>query len=263
MRFIFAFVGACAACLPSTVTAQVSPPGDTPHGQVAAGAGIAPAYDGSSDVRVIPFVLADVRWQGISFEFRGLRGRADLAADPRFAIGPVIGARLDRSHVSGPIGLLPEIDTAIEAGAFIGYRFGGDQLGQGSLQLDLTAVHDVSRTYNGLLAIASASYAAVRKSNTFITVDVQTTWANADYSRTYFGISAPEAVQSGLAAYQPGSGIRDVGAGLSAGYYFDRHLGVIARAGATYLVGDIADSPVTDQGSRWQPLGGITLSYRF
>lgn len=86
---------------------------------------------------------------------------------------------------------------------------------------------------------------------------------NADYTRTYFGISAADALRSGLAAYRPGSGFRDVGAGLNAGYYFDRHFGVIGRISANYLVGDTADSPVTDQGSRWQPLGGITLSYRF
>ncbi|MBB5712948.1 MipA/OmpV family protein [Sphingomonas xinjiangensis] len=263
MRFILPFVGICTACLPSAIVAQEAAPSGVPHGQVAIGAGVAPEYDGSSDVRAIPFVLADIRWQGINFEFRGLRARADLVSDPRFAIGPVIGARLDRSGVDGPVGLLPEIDAAIEAGAFIGYRFGGDRLGQGSLLLDLTAVHDVSNTHKGLLATASASYAAVRKPNTFVTVDVQTTWANADYTRTYFGVPAGEAVRSGLDAYRPGSGIRDVGAGLSAGYYFDRHFGVIARAGATYLVGDIADSPVTELGSRWQPLGGVTLSYRF
>jgi outer membrane scaffolding protein for murein synthesis (MipA/OmpV family) len=263
MRFILPLVGICTACLSSFAAAQEASPSGAPHGQVALGAGIAPEYDGASDVRVIPFVLADIRWQGISFEFRGLRGRADLASDPRFAIGPVIGARLDRGGLDGPVGLLPEVDAAIEAGAFIGYRFGGGQLGQGSLQLDLSAVHDVSNTHNGLLATASASYAAIRKPNSFVTVDVQTSWANADHSRTYFGISATDAVRSGLMAYRLGSGIRDLGTGLSAGYYFDRHFGVIARAGATYLVGDIADSPVTDQGSRWQPLGGITLSYRF
>lgn len=263
MRFILPVVSICAACSPSVVMAQEAAPSGAPHGQVALGAGIAPEYDGSGDVRAIPFVLADVRWRGVSFEFRGLRARADIASNPRFAIGPVIGARLDRNDVEGPVGLLPEIDTAIEAGAFVSYRFGGDQLGQESLQVELTAVHDVSRTHEGLLATASASYAAVRKPNTFVTIDVQSTWANADYSRTYFGISAADAVRSGLAAYRPGSGIRDVGAGLSAGYYFDRHFGVIARAGAAYLIGDVGDSPVTAQGSRWQPLGGITLSYRF
>lgn len=263
MRFIIRFVGLYAACLPSAVLAQQPRPSGGAHGHVSLGAGVASEYDGSSDIRAIPLVLADVRLQGLSVEVRGLRARADLAPDARFSIGPVIGARLDRSDVDGPVGLLPKIDTAIEAGAFVGYRFGGDQLGQGSLQLDLTAVHDVSRTHNGLLATASASYAAVRKPNTFLTLDVQSTWVDTDYSRTYFGISSADAVRSGLTPYRPGAGIRDVGAGLSAGYYFARDVGVIARAGATYLMGDIADSPVTRQGSRWQPLGGVTLSYRF
>jgi outer membrane scaffolding protein for murein synthesis (MipA/OmpV family) len=89
------------------------------------------------------------------------------------------------------------------------------------------------------------------------------TWANADYMRTYFGIAPADAVESGLPEYQPGSGFRDFGAGLSAGYYFTPRWGVIGRLGATYLVGDAGDSPITDQGSRWQPLGGLTLSYRF
>lgn len=262
MRLFLPLVGICTTCLPSIAAAQTAPDG-APHGQVALGVGVAPEYDGAGDVRAIPFVLADVRWQGIAFEFRGLRGRADLVADPRLAIGPVIGARLDRRDREGQVGLLPEIDTAIEAGLFVGYRFGGNQLGEGSLQVDLTAVHDVSRTHEGLLATASASYAAVRRSDAFVSVDVQTTWASTDYMRTYFGVSAQDAARSGLRAYRPGSGIRDVGAGLSTGYYFNRHFGVIARAGANYLVGDIAGSPVTEQGSRWQPAGGIALSYRF
>lgn len=263
MRLFLPLVGICLTCLPSLAAAQAAAPDGAPHGQVALGAGIAPEYDGADDVRAIPFVLADFRWQGITFEFRGLRGRADLAADPRLAIGPVIGARLDRRDRDGQVGFLPDIDTAIETGVFVGYRFGGNQLGEGSLQVDLTAVHDVSHTHNGLLATASASYAAVRRRHTFVSVDVQTTWASTDYTRTYFGVSAQDAARSGLRAYRPSSGIRDVGAGLSAGYFFGRHVGVVARAGANYLVGDIADSPVTEQGSRWQPAAGIALSYRF
>lgn len=235
----------------------------SPHGQVALGAGVAPEYDGAEDLRVIPFVLADIRWGGITFEARGLRGRVDLAADPRLSIGPVIGARLNRSDVDGPVGLLPEIDTAIEAGGFIGYRLGGDQLGQGALQLELSLVNDVSRTHNGLLATASASYIALRRPDTFVSFDLQTSWADADYTRTYFGIAPEDAARSGLSAYRPGSGFRDIGAGISAGHYFDRHFGVIGRLGASYLIGDAADSPVTDQGRRLQPLAGLTLSYRF
>lgn len=263
MRHILALTIACSTALPGVAGAQAVPQDGSPHGQVALGAGVAPEYDGADDMRIIPFALADIRWRGATFEIRGLRGRVDLAADSRFSIGPVIGARLNRNDADGAVGLLPNIGTAIEAGGFVGYRLGGDQLGQGSVQLELTVLHDISRTHNGLVATASASYAAVRTIDTFLSVDVQANWANADYTRTYFGIAPADAVRSGLSAYDPGSGFRDVGFGLSAGHYFDRHFGVIGRVGTNYLVGDSADSPVTDQGRRWQPLAGLTLSYRF
>jgi len=66
-----------------------------------------------------------------------------------------------------------------------------------------------------------------------------------------------------LSAYRPGAGFRDVGAGVTASYWFNRRLGVIARAGASYLIGDLADSPVTEEGSRWQPAAVLALAYRF
>lgn len=263
MRLLPTVTIAIAAAMPNPVAAQDRPPDDGPHGQIAMGAGVAPEYEGADDLRVIPFVLADIRWGGVTFEMRGLRARVDLASDPRFSIGPVIGARLDRSDADGPVGRLPDIDTAIEAGGYVGYRFGGDRLGQGSVQVELSVVHDISEVHDGLLATASASYMAIRKPDSFVSFDLQTTWADADYTQTYFGISPADAAASGLAAYDPGSGFRDVGAGISAGYYFSRSLGIVGRVGANYLIGDAADSPVTDQGSRWQPVGGLTLSYRF
>lgn len=251
------------ALLPSTAALAQEAPDSAVHGQVAIGAGIAPDYDGADSVRAIPFLLGDVRVGGVTFELRGLRGRVDLAADPRLSIGPVVGARLDRRNVEGAVGALATIDTGVEAGGYVGYRFGGDALGQGAITTELTVLHDVSRTSNGLIATASAGYVALRSRDSFAAFDLQASWANADHVRTYFGITAPEAAASGLAPYRPGAGFRDVGVGISAGHYFSRHLGIIGRVGASYLVGDAADSPITEAGSRWQPLGGLTLSYRF
>jgi MipA family protein len=257
----------CAALIstisPAVAGAQEVPADASPHGQVAIGAGVAPDYDGSDELRPIPFLLGDIRYRGLTLELRGLRGRVDLASDPRFSIGPVIGPRLDRKNADGPVGLLPEIDVAVEAGGYIGYRFGGDALGQGSVQTELTVVHDISGTYNGLVATGSAAYTALRTPDSFFSLDVQASWANADYTRTYFGIAPADAIRSGLPAYRPGAGFRDVGAGLAAGHYFSRHWGIIGRLGTTYLFGDAADSPITSRGSHWQPLGGLTLSYRF
>lgn len=264
MRMLLSIVLAGGAALSaSTANAQAAPSDNGPHGVVAIGAGVAPEYDGAEDLRAIPFVFGDVHWGGVNLEFRGLRARADLASDPRLSIGPVIGARLPRDGADGPVGLLPEIDTAIEAGGFIGYRFGGDERGQGSLLMELSLLHDVSGTHDGLLATASASYAAIRRADFSLSLDAQTTWVNQDYARTYFGVTPAEAAASGLSAYSPGSGIKDVGVGVTAGYWFSERFGVTGRVGATYLVGDIGDSPVTDEGRRWQPTGGLAVAYRF
>ena len=243
--------------------AQSAPSDGGPHGVVAIGPGVVPEFDGSRDMRVLPFVMADVRWGGVNVQVRGPGLRADVISDSRLAFGPVIGARLPRNNADGRNGLLPEIDTAIEAGAFVGYRFGGDQFGQGALQMELSVLHDVSGTHKGLLATASASYAAVSRPDFFLSIDAQTTLANSDYTRTYFGVDQAGAAASGLAAYRPDGGIRDVGAGVTAGYWFSPKFGITARAGATYLVGDIADSPITEEGRRWQPAAGLMLSYRF
>lgn len=266
MRTLLLTIFTCgvAAMTAGAAQAQAGPPNDSsPHGVVAIGPGVVPEFDGSGDMRVFPFVVADIQWRGINVQVGGPGLRMDVVPDSRLAFGPVIGMRLPRNDVDGPVGLLPEIDTAIEAGAFVGYRFGGDQAGQGSLQMELSLVHDVSQTHNGLLATASASYAAVRNEDFFLSFGAQTTWANQDYTRTYFGIDAAGVRASGLAGYRPDAGIRDVGAGVTAGYWFSDHLGVTARTGASYLMGDIADSPITDDGSRWQPAAGVMLSYRF
>lgn len=263
-KLIPALLASCVAMISTgAAQAQSAPSDGGPHGVVAIGPGVVPEFDGSRDMRILPFVMADVRWGGVNVQVRGPGLRADIISDSRLAFGPVIGARLPRNNADGRIGLLPEIDTAIEAGAFVGYRFGGDQFGQGALQMELSVLHDVSGTHKGLLATASASYAAISRRDFFLSIDAQTTLANADYTRTYFGVDRAGAAASGLAAYRPDGGIRDVGAGVTAGYWFSPKFGVTARAGATYLVGDIADSPITEEGRRWQPAAGLMLSYRF
>src|SRR3546814_5745186 len=152
---------------------------------------------------------------------------------------------------------------AIEAGAYVGYRFGGDADGQGSVQLDLTVLQDVSGTHDGFLATTLATYAAVRRRDVFVSIDAQLTYANKDYSRTYFGGSAADSSLSGLREHQPGSGLRDVGAGVTIGYWFDNSIGLIGRVGASYLLGDLADSQVVEEGRRWQTTADIGLSYRY
>lgn len=249
--------------MPAARAAAQTTPTGAPRNVVAVGVGVAPKFDGSDERRAVPLAFGHLNVGDVEVQFRGLQVRADMAPDSRLAFGPVISGRGSRHDAEGAVGRLPELDTAVEAGAFVGYRFGGDNVGQGSVSTELSLVRDVSGVHDGVLMTASANYAAIRKPDYFLLLDVQATWANAHYTQTYFGIDPADARLSGLTAYRASAGVRDIGVGLTAAYWFNRSFGVMGRVGASYLVGDAADSPVTKEGSRWQPLTGVSLSYRF
>lgn len=264
MRLLSIAILQCALIAPtSNAFAQDSSSEWQRSSVIAIGVGAGPEHDGADGLRILPFVYGDINIDDVRIQARGQGLRVDLVRDPRLSIGPVIGARLPRDLEEGPVALLPEIGMAIEAGGFVGYRFGGDATGKGSLQLELSMVHDISDTHRGFVATASASYAAILTTEFFLSVDTQTSWASADYTQTYFGIDNEGAADSGLAAYDPGAGFRDIGAGLTAGCRLTQRLGLILRGGVSYLVGDAANSPVALEGRRWQPTVGLGLSYRF
>lgn len=248
---------------PAIGYAQAVSADDAPRGMIAVGIGAVPAYEGAEDHEPVPFVLGNVNLGNVELEFRGLQARIDLSQDSNLSFGPAIGVRLGREDADGPVGRLPEIDTAIEVGAFVGYRFGGDQYGQGAVEMELSLLQDVSDAHDGMLARASVGYVAIRQPDFSLAFDMHTTWVDEDYARTYFGVDRAGAASSGLSEYHPGSGFRDVGIGLTAGYWFTDQLGVIGRVGASYLVGDLAESPITEDGSRWQFTSGVSIAYRF
>ncbi len=236
------------------------------HGFFAIGPGAVPAFDGAKKYQLIPLMIGNVGWKGVEVQVRGLGARVDILGDSRVQIGPVFNFRGNRnssSDGSGRVKLLDDVDSSVELGGFVGYRFGGNQYGQGEVAFDLTVTKDVNGGHDGLIGSAQVSYAAYRSQKFFLNVDAQTSFADKKYMRAFFGVTPAEAVRSGLTAYRPDGGIRDAGAGLTAGYQFTPKWGLIARAGANYYLGDAKDSPVVKEGSKLQAVGGLALSFRF
>lgn len=231
---------------------------------VAAGGGVAPEYDGSDKYEAIPFAIANVKWRGVELQVRGLQARVDALGDSPWDIGPVVNYRGKRDDdVSGPVKRLDKIDAAVELGGFVGYRFGGGPDGQGEIGLEASFLRDVADAHDGFAASVGVSYAALRWGPLFATVDAEATYGSKDFNRTYFGVTRAGAAASGLRAYRPDAGFKDVGAGLTVGYQVDEHWGVLARAGVTRYVGDAADSPIVKDGSNTAGLFGLAVSYRY
>ena len=226
------------------------------------GPGFAPEYVGADSSSVIPFLLGDVGYGPYFLQLRGLTLRANVVPSRRFVAGPLIRLESGRDDDvdSDRVARLNEIDTAVEAGGFAAFRFGGDARGLGEVELSLTA----TGSENGFLGTAGISYAALRSRSLFLNVDAELNYASGKYTRTYFGVTQPEAIRSGLAAYRPEGGLRDAGLGLTAGYQFDARWGLTGRLAYSYLLSDAADSPIVkSEGSRSQLLSGVALSYRF
>lgn len=262
-------IPACLACSTLLFTGPTLAYGSSnntgPSGFVAAGAGVAPAFEGTDEYEAIPFVFGHVKWRGIDTRLSGAGLEFDLLDNSALDIGPVINYRTKRnsSDGSGRVRYLSDVKGAAELGGFIAYRFGGDRLGQDQITLGLSGVHDINDAYDGVLITGRVSYAALRSRKVTIDVDAQTTWADENYQRTYFGISPGDAARSGLSIYRPDSGFRDVTAGVTLGYQLTQRWGLIARGSLTRYVGDTADSPIVHEGSKTVGLMGLAASYRF
>jgi len=75
--------------------------------------------------------------------------------------------------------------------------------------------------------------------------DASLTWADGRYMDSRFGITTAQSAITGLRAWQPGSGLRDLGLGLGLNTDFGPHWIGFAGIGANHLIGGAKDSPLT------------------
>lgn len=89
--------------------------------------------------------------------------------------------------------------------------------------------------------------------------------ASDSYMDTYFGVTSAEAAASGgaLSAYDPSGGFKSVGLETQVSYDLTDRTRLHMKAGYDRLVGDAADSPIADAGSKNQFHVGLGVSYKF
>ncbi len=90
-------------------------------------------------------------------------------------------------------------------------------------------------------------------------------FASGEYMDTYFGVTSSEATASGgkLSAYNASAGFKSVGISARGSYDWNDTTRLHLQAGYDRLIGDAADSPITDQGSKDQFRIGMGVSYKF
>jgi outer membrane protein len=123
------------------------------------------------------------------------------------------------------------------------------------------SITDAVSHHEGVLAslVIEAKYQATQRLT--LSIGPEITWANNQYTQTFFGISAAQSQIAGVAPYQAKSGINTVGGSAGATYTLTDHWSLGAHVSYGKLQGDAANSPVTTDKN--QRLYGAFVMYRF
>lgn len=267
--FKFASAVGALSLLASNAAAQVaegSPASPAPTNYVSVGAAMLPDYAGSDDYRVIPFGAARFDLAGLTFRTDG-PGLAAILYDE----GPVeagVYARWSggRNDVEDAIvSRLPEVDSSILTGGYVqlslaqGVLTERDQVGIGA-----RVGVDALNRFGGAVWSVSANYGAALSRGVFVALSASVNGVSDDYADTLFSVDAAGAAASGLAVFDAGAGVQDIGVTAVTDFSITRTWSVTTVLGYSRLVGDFADSPIVAvRGDENQAFAGLSIGRRF
>ena len=258
---LFTLCAAPAAAQEDESTAD--PTGDGPHRgyivTIGAGAQAYPKFPGGDDLGVFPMPIVGFRRAGTPVPLEAPDegfGFGLLGSDSPINVGPAVNFQRRRRDEDvgaavGDVGWTAEVGGFVEAFLAENFRVRGE-------------LRQAVNGHDGLVADLGLDLFARGDGDTVFSIGPRIRWGDNDYMDAYYGVTPAVAGPTGLAAFNPGSGIHSVGA--TAGMRLDIGGGLAIHGYARYdrLMNDAADSPiVAGFGSRNQWGGGVGLSYSF
>lgn len=218
---------------------------------------ITPEYEGADEYRVIPVPLVDITYQDRYF-FNPYRGLGFNWINTRqIQAGPVMTYRLWQNEDDNPaLDGLGNIPGTLELGGFFNYylpyiRFGAD-FKQGV------------NGHRGAIANFSMEFYGKISDKIQYAIGPRYAWADENYMQTYFGIDGTQSERSGLDAYFPGAGSKEIGVGGFLAYEFNEHWRVSTFGRLTRLLHPASDSPIVkDEGTPTQLTLAFGIGYTF
>ena len=213
-------------------------------------------YQGSDERRTLLVPLLDYQWKSGWFAGTTNGLGYDFSKRPEMNYGVRLTADLGRSESRSPALLgLGNVDVRPEIGVFYNYS-----LSQ-SLALTSSLRYGSGNDRNGLVVDVGAAYSLVLAPQWRLGLGVSATVANANYMRSYFGVTPAQSASSGYAPYTAGAGVRDVRASAALTYSVNPRVAITTVVSASSLQGDAKDSPITRK--RSSATGIVGVSYAF
>lgn len=224
---------------------------------------ITPAYEGSDDYKIKAAPLLSFRYKDlVQVDNNQIRvnvfGSKNLFRTENFKAGPLLKLDFGRDETDSPDLLgLGDVGTSLELGVFGQYT-------AGPMRARLRVQKDILSGHSGMRIIGDLGVAIYRSEKVAVTGNLSSTWTDGSYMESFFGITAAQALASGLTAFTATSGLKDISLAFGANYAVSDSWALVGNAGVSKLLGDAKNSPIVSvQGSSTQFFGGIFAVYTF
>ncbi|TWG99360.1 outer membrane scaffolding protein for murein synthesis (MipA/OmpV family) [Mesorhizobium sp. J18] len=228
-------------------------------------AGFQPAYEGADEYRFVGFPLVLPKFYGESYDapprsritYRGIDDiRLTALTLGGLDIGPLAGYSFGREeNLAARLQGLGDVDGGMTAGGFAAYHFDPFFVDI-AYNAQITGDSDTGHTWRFGLGM-DHNLSERLSMSTYL----NSSYASKDYMDAYFSVSPAQSANSGLGIYDAGAGFKDIGLDIGFDYRLTERVTMTTKAGYSRLLGDAADSPVTE--SRNQFFGGLGLTYTF
>jgi outer membrane scaffolding protein for murein synthesis (MipA/OmpV family) len=192
---------------------------------------------------------------GFGSNVYGPGASTDLVRNKDWRVG--LSLRLDGGRNSSDTKAtqgLPDVRRTVRGRLFASYQISKDVQLNGALSQDLLG------RGGGLIASTDLSWRFYRTARSEWSSGVGLNAADGTQMRSYFGVRPEDVQSSGLPAYQPGAGLRDVWLGVGYTRMLDKHWIINGSSGVSRLLGPAADSPLTQRPAAAQVM--VRLAYR-
>ncbi|WP_414903454.1 MipA/OmpV family protein [Sphingomonas flavalba] len=243
---------------------------------VGIGGALVPRYDGADSTRFVPGGVVRGKLSGFAFSTVGTTLYVDLVREPAGALdiqfGPVAGVNLNRTTRKlgdARVSALGKRSVAVELGGYAGIgKTGVVTSAYDTLSLSVSWQHDVAGAHGSFVVSPTLSYGTPLSRTTYVGLAAAANIVGGDYARYYFGVTPAGAAASGLPAYTPGGGVKDINAKLLIGQSLSGDLrrgwSLFALGGYARLLGDFKRSPlVSVAGDANQWVGAVGVGYTF
>ncbi|HIJ39429.1 MAG TPA: MipA/OmpV family protein, partial [Rhodospirillaceae bacterium] len=219
---------------------QLAQPNDTDFASkgpwnvtLGAGVGYGPRFEGANRDHFVPIPFGSIAYAGVGA--LGPDGaKLNIFQSSGFRAGLLGGYSGGRNQNEDPrLTGLGNISPTLRLGGFVSYAWQNFEL---RTQLRQAVIH-VSEGMEGSVGV---NYTINPTDSWVVKFGPQLIFADSDYMKKFFGISVPQARQSGLTSYSAGAGAKDAAIGLTSTYKISEHWLIFGIAKFSELIGDAA-----------------------